>query len=44
MQVLETHENKRVFVSVYTQSVYRIQEILDCCMASQDDVLFKRIM
>lgn len=34
MRVLETHENKRVFVSVYTQSVYRIQEILNCCMAS----------
>ena len=31
-RVLETHENKRIFISVYTQSVYRIQEILDCCM------------
>ena len=40
LQVLETHENKRVFVSVYTQSVYRIQEIIDCCMASRRKMVF----
>ncbi len=40
LQVLETHENKRVFVSVYTQSVYRIQEIIDCCMANHRKMVF----
>lgn len=40
LQVLETHEHKRVFVSVYNQSVYRIQEIIDCCMASHRKMVF----
>ncbi len=30
--VFQNHEHQRVFVSVYTQSVYRIQEIVDCCL------------
>lgn len=40
LQVLELHENQRVFVSVYTQSVYRIQEIIDCCMTSHRKMVF----
>lgn len=31
-KVLERNENKRIFVSVYSQSVYRLQEILNTCM------------
>ncbi len=38
-RVLETHENNRVFVSVYTQSVYRIQEILDCCLSNNRKIV-----
>lgn len=40
MQVLEQHEHSRVFVSVYTQSVYRIQEIIDCCIQYNRKMLF----
>lgn len=40
MEVLEQHEKSRVFVSVYTQSVYRIQEIIDCCIAYNRKMLF----
>ena len=32
-QTLKTYEHSRVFVSIYTQSVYRIQEIIDTCIA-----------
>lgn len=39
-QVLEQHPNNRVFVSVYTQSVYRIQEIIDCCINADRKMLF----
>ena len=31
-ETLENYENSRVFVSVYTQSVYRIQEIISSCI------------
>lgn len=31
-KVLERNENKRIFVSVYSQSVYRLQEILNTCI------------
>lgn len=30
-KVLEQYEGHRIFISVYTQSVYRIQEIIDVC-------------
>ena len=33
-QTLKTYDHSRVFVSVYTQSVYRIQEIIDACIAN----------
>lgn len=31
-QILDLNHDTRIFVSVYTQSVYRIQEIIDCCI------------
>ena len=31
-KVLERNPDHRVFIAVYTQSVYRIQEILQCCI------------
>lgn len=38
--VLERHENQRIFISVYTQSVYRIQEIVDCCLQYHRKMVF----
>lgn len=32
-QILDLNHDTRIFVSVYTQSVYRIQEIINCCIA-----------
>lgn len=31
-QILDLNHDTRIFVSVYTQSVYRIQEIIECCI------------
>lgn len=39
-QVLEHNEKNRVFVSVYTQSVYRIQEIIDSCISYNKKMVF----
>lgn len=39
-QVLEQHEHSRIFISVYTQSIYRIQEIIDCCIEYNRKMLF----
>lgn len=39
-QVLEQNHSKRVFVSVYMQSVYRIQEIIDACIQYQRPMIF----
>lgn len=38
--VLEEYEKKRVFVEIYTQSVYRIQEIIACCIAHRRKMCF----
>lgn len=39
-QVLEQTDHNRVFVSVYTQSVYRIQEIVECCIQYDRPMIF----
>lgn len=39
-QVLEQTDHNRVFVSVYTQSVYRIQEIIECCIQYNRPMIF----
>ncbi|WP_279139945.1 ribonuclease J [Faecalicoccus pleomorphus] len=39
-QVLEQTDHNRVFVSVYTQSVYRIQEIIECCIQYDRPMIF----
>lgn len=31
-RALSDYENRRIFVEIYTQSVYRIQEIIQCCI------------
>lgn len=39
-QVLEQTDHNRVFVSVYTQSVYHIQEIIECCIQYDRPMIF----
>lgn len=39
-RVLERNEHRRIFVSVYLQSVYRIQEIISTCMKYQRKMVF----
>mgnify|MGYP000683014210 CR=1 FL=1 len=39
-QVLEQTDHNRVFVSVYTQSVYRIQKIIECCIQYDRPMIF----
>lgn len=39
-QVLEQTDHNRVFVSVYTQSVYRIQEIIESCIQYDRPMIF----
>lgn len=39
-QVLSDYENQRVFVEIYTQSVYRIQEIIQCCIDHDRKICF----
>lgn len=39
-QVLEQYEGHRIFISVYNQSVYRIQEILETCINYDRKMLF----
>ena len=39
-QVLEQNDHKRVFVSLYTQSVYRVQEIIDSCIQYKRKMIF----
>lgn len=39
-QVLEQTDHNRVFVSVYTQSMYRIQEIIECCIQYDRPMIF----
>lgn len=39
-QVLEQTDHNCVFVSVYTQSVYRIQEIIECCIQYDRPMIF----
>lgn len=31
-KILEQYDHQRVFIAVYTQSVYRIEEIINCCI------------
>ena len=38
-KTLKTYDHSRVFVSVYTQSVYRIQEIIDTCIANDRKIV-----
>ena len=38
-KTLKTYDHSRVFVSVYTQSVYRIQEIIDACIANNRKIV-----
>lgn len=39
-EVLQHNEKKRIFVSVYLQSVYRLQEIIETCIAFNRKMLF----
>lgn len=39
-KVLSDYEDRRVFVEVYTQSVYRIQEIIQCCIRHKRKICF----
>ncbi|MBB5183889.1 ribonuclease J [Catenisphaera adipataccumulans] len=39
-RILDQHEAQRIFISVYTQSVYRVQEIIDCCLAHNRKMVF----
>lgn len=39
-KVLSDYENRRVFVEIYTQSVYRIQEIIQCCIDHKRKICF----
>lgn len=39
-QVLEQYEGHRIFISVYNQSVYRIQKILETCINYDRKMLF----
>lgn len=38
-EVLDSHVHQRIFVSLYTQSVFRIQEILDICISHNRKIL-----
>ncbi|MGM9947103.1 ribonuclease J [Floccifex sp.] len=37
--ILERYENKRIFVSVYTQSIFRVQELIDTCISFNRKIL-----
>lgn len=39
-KVLDEYDNRRIFVEIYTQSVYRIQEIIACCAAKKRKICF----
>ncbi len=39
-QALSDYENRRIFVEIYTQSVYRIQEIIQCCIEHERKMCF----
>lgn len=39
-KVLTDYEDRRIFVEVYTQSVYRIQEIIECCIEHNRKICF----
>lgn len=39
-KVLDQHEKQRIFVEIYTQSVYRIQELIRCCIARKRKMCF----
>ena len=39
-KVLDEHEHQRIFVEIYTQSVYRIQEIITCCIERKRKMCF----
>lgn len=39
-RVLNDYENRRIFVEIYTQSVYRIQEIIRCCIEHNRKMCF----
>lgn len=39
-KVLDEHEKQRIFVEIYTQSVYRIQEIIRCCIEHNRKICF----
>lgn len=38
-KTLKTYDHSRVFVSVYTQSVYRIQEIINSCISNNRKIV-----
>lgn len=39
-KVLSDYEHSRIFVEIYTQSVYRIQEIIECCIEHRRKICF----
>lgn len=39
-EVLDRYEEQRIFVEIYTQSVYRIQEIVDTCIKHRRKMCF----
>ncbi|MCF0246813.1 MAG: ribonuclease J [Ileibacterium sp.] len=39
-RVLNENEHRRIFVEIYTQSVYRIQEIISCCVEHRRKMCF----
>lgn len=39
-KVLSDYEHNRIFVEIYTQSVYRIQEIIECCIEHRRKICF----
>lgn len=39
-KVLTDYDDRRIFVEIYTQSVYRIQEIIACCIEHRRKICF----
>lgn len=39
-KLLDEYDHKRVFVEIYTQSVYRIQEMIQCCIDHKRKMCF----
>lgn len=39
-KTLAEHEHQRIFVEIYTQSVFRIQEVIECCIEQKRKMCF----